>query len=537
MKLLSACEKAKKNLSPQGVNSTNLNIECLIEEYDYHSKITLEEFETMVAPLLNRLEEPIVAALADAGITKENLSCIEIVGGGTRVASVKRKLADILGLDTDKPNLGLSTTLNADESVARGCALQCAILSPLFKVKDFAIADIVGFPVRVSWEKCEVSAAQDTNDENGNDDEVALDANSSENSVLILTRKDEFPKTKRITFRRAEAFSIDANYDESADAFLPTNTEKFIGKFTITGIPPLEAGAEVPRIRVNVRQDIHGLFEVASSQLMSEIKEEEKPAEVEEGKEAADKPVEPKKKRFRKQDLKVESSVGGLSAADVSSATEEELQMAQQDRVIEETANKRNELESFVYDFRNQLGDKYSEFVLSSDRSAIEDTLNEYEDWLYSDEGFDSTKSVYQGKLDELRKLSNPIESRYQESTERPVATAELKTVIEDYKRMANSSDDAYSHWSDEDCNKLRKACSDAETWLFDQLSAQANVKANQAPVVTAAAIRNKIVEVRSIALPIVTKPKPLPKVEPPAAPTATATGDDTKEDDKMDLD
>jgi len=67
----------------------------------------------------------------------------------------------ILGLDKSKPNMGLSTTLNADESVARGCALQCAILSPMFKVKEFHVADIVEYPVVISWEKdAEASAME-----------------------------------------------------------------------------------------------------------------------------------------------------------------------------------------------------------------------------------------------------------------------------------------------------------------------------------------------------------------------------------------
>ncbi|RHY21736.1 hypothetical protein DYB36_011562, partial [Aphanomyces astaci] len=530
LKLLSACEKTKKNLSPQGVTSSVLNIECLVDEIDYASKVSLDEFETLIAPLLQRLEGPIQSALADAGLTADKLSCVEIVGGGVRVASVKRRLAEILGLDKEKPNLGLSTTLNADEAVARGCALQCAILSPLFKVKDFSISDINNYPIRVSWEGA-ASADDDTN-EDETDGAVQTPANA--NSILILTRKDDFPTTKRITFRRSEALVVEANYDETATPFLPPSPYTNLGKFTISGMSAGENG-EAPRVRVNVRQDIHGLFEVASGQMMVEIKEEEtKEAEAKEGEEK--KEEGPKKKRFRKVDLKVESQVNGLTAADVNRASEEELTMAQQDRVIEETANKRNELETFVYDNRNHLSDKYSEFVSTSDRDAFDAKLNDMEDWLYSDEGFDSTKSVFQTKLDELRALLKPVDVRYQDHQDRPEAQAELKAVIEEYKKLANSTDDAYSHWTDDESNKLRDASTKAETWLFDQLNAQANVPLTQDPVVTADQIRKKIVETRALALPIITKPKPLPKVEPPAAPV-TSNDEDTKEGDKMDLD
>ncbi|KAF0693931.1 Aste57867_15151 [Aphanomyces stellatus] len=533
LKLLSACEKTKKNLSPQGVTSSALNIECLVDEIDYASKVSLEEFETLIAPLLERLEAPIQNALKDAGLTADKLSCVEIVGGGVRVASVKRRLADILGLDKEKPNLGLSTTLNADEAVARGCGLQCAILSPLFKVKDFSIADIVNFPVRVSWEHNE------SGDHGDDDDEEGPSHAASSNSILILTRKDDFPTTKRITFRRADPLVIHADYDESAADLLPPSPYTNLGKFTVTGMAATESG-EAPRIRVNVRQDINGLFEVASSQMMVEIKEEEKKEgeEAKEGSDEAKKEEGPKKKRFKKVELKIESQVNGLSAAQVSAQAEEELAMAQQDRVIEETSNKRNELETFVYDMRNHLSDKFADFVSSADKESFETKLNDMEDWLYSDEGFDSTKSVYQTKLDELRSFSKPIEVRHLDHQERPVAQGELKAVIEEYKKLANSNDDAYSHWTDEDCNKLRQASTDAESWLFDQLAAQANAPLTAAPVVTADQIRHKLVETRALALPIITKPKPLPKVEPPAAPTTTATADeDNKEGDKMDLD
>ncbi|KAG7385490.1 Heat shock 70 kDa protein 4L [Phytophthora pseudosyringae] len=544
IKLLSACEKAKKNLSPYGVTATHLNIECLADDRDYNAQVTLEEFEGLIAPLLQRLDAPIERALADAGIDKSQLANVEIVGGGTRVSSVKRHIAEVLGLDKEQQNYGLSSTLNADESVARGCALNCAILSPMFKVKEFSVTDRVHLPVRVSWDGS-ASTATDAADD---DEDVNMDAPASEDSSLVIfNRKDEYPKTKRVTFRRDKPFSIDAVYDESAKAYLPPDYVMDVGKYTISGMPAQEAGAEIPKIRVNVQQDMNGLFSVSSSQLMQEIKEEEKPADAEgedkkEGDEKKeDKTAEPKKKRFRKIELTVQSQVGGLSTSDVSTATEQELKMAQQDRVIEETFNKRNELESFVYEMRNQITDKLAGFITSEEKGNLETKLMETEDWLYTDEGFDSTKSVYQQKLDDLRKMSSPVEFRLNESTERGVAQAELTAVLEEYKRMVNSGDDAYSHWTEEEKTKLRQACVDAETWLFDGLTKQADLNPTDAPVVTSAVIRSKIVAVRAVALPITTKPKPLPKVEAPAAPEAAETeatpADEKDEAEKMDLD
>ncbi|CAN0193287.1 unnamed protein product, partial [Discosporangium mesarthrocarpum] len=150
LKLMDAAEKAKKNLSPLGVKDTNINVEFLVDETDYSGRLTREEFEGLIKPLVERMEAPVVQALREAGVAKEKLSAVEIVGGATRVPMVKAFLSDLLGRDKNVINFGLSCTLNADESVARGCALQCAMLSSRFKVKEFAIVEAVPYPIRLS---------------------------------------------------------------------------------------------------------------------------------------------------------------------------------------------------------------------------------------------------------------------------------------------------------------------------------------------------------------------------------------------------
>jgi heat shock protein 4 len=283
---------------------------------------------------------------------------------------------------------------------------------------------------------------------------------------------------------------------------------------------------------------------------MQEIKEEEKKDEQKEGdaekKDEAqeEKSPEPKKKRFRKIELNITAEIGGLSEKDVNNAMEQELHMAQQDRVIEETFNKRNELESFVYEMRNQLGDKLSEYISSTDKAQLEEQLAKAEDWLYSDEGFDSTKSVYQSKLDELQKLTNPVQFRLTDSTERSIAASELTSALEEYKRMANSGDEKYSHWTQEEKEKLRSTCIETESWLFEALTKQGELSLTDTPSLTSAAIRAKLNAVRAIALPITSKPKPLPKVEVPSKSEETKPPSTDEEDSKpadeaetMDLD
>lgn len=70
---------------------------------------------------------------------------MELAGGSSRIPAIKRLIEEVFGK-------GTSTTLNQDESVARGCALQCAMLSPAVRVRDFSVTDIQPYPIKLMWD-------------------------------------------------------------------------------------------------------------------------------------------------------------------------------------------------------------------------------------------------------------------------------------------------------------------------------------------------------------------------------------------------
>merc|ERR1719161_3299916 len=94
---------------------------------------------------MSRVQAVLDGAKAMSGLTVEQIDSVEIVGGASRVPWFKKMCSEAFG------GKELSTTMNADESVARGCALQAAILSPLFKVRDFKVEDCTLFGVNVGW--------------------------------------------------------------------------------------------------------------------------------------------------------------------------------------------------------------------------------------------------------------------------------------------------------------------------------------------------------------------------------------------------
>ena len=73
------------------------------------------------------------------------IDAVEVVGGSCRIPGIKDAIISVFKSE-------LSTTLNLDEAVCRGCALQCAMLSPTFKVRDFNVNDIQPYPIQLKWQ-------------------------------------------------------------------------------------------------------------------------------------------------------------------------------------------------------------------------------------------------------------------------------------------------------------------------------------------------------------------------------------------------
>lgn len=131
IRLRAACEKLKKVLSANA--EAPLNIECLMEEKDVKGFIKREEFEDLSCGLIERISAPCRRALADSGLSPEKLHMVEVVGSGSRIPAITKMLSSLFGRET-------SRTINVSECVARGCALQCAMLSPAFRVKEYEVS-------------------------------------------------------------------------------------------------------------------------------------------------------------------------------------------------------------------------------------------------------------------------------------------------------------------------------------------------------------------------------------------------------------
>ena len=501
LKLLTAAEKAKKTLSPHGVKEASVNLECLMDDLDFHIMFKASDYEALLAPFLARLEEPVKKALEEAKLAPADLASVEIVGGSTRINSLKLKLKEVLGTE-------LSTTMNADEAVARGAALQSAILSPRFKVLPYEIVECNALPVNISWD-------------GDNEMEAEGDAEGeATNSVVMFDRALNFPITRRVTLKRAGPFTVKASYHATAAQFGYTETGNGdISTFTIQA----PAGEE-HKIRVNVKQDIHGIISLSSAQMVEEIEEEEPApaAEAKEGEEApkeAPKEGEEKKKKVKRTNLDFTMTRPiDWSKEEIQKANELEVSMSNTDRIVRETADMRNELESYIYDMRDKVisDSQLGPYITEDEKAKFTAKQEETENWLYED-GFDATKTVYAEKLAELKALGGPAELRASEAVARPNAVASLQKNVEKYKTWFNDiqGNEDYAHITEEEISKCHAKCDEISSWVYDLLDKQGSLPLNADPAVKVSEINAKNQELTSECSPIMHKPKPKPKPEP----------------------
>uniref|UniRef100_A0A8C7DIT2 Heat shock 70 kDa protein 4-like n=1 Tax=Oncorhynchus kisutch TaxID=8019 RepID=A0A8C7DIT2_ONCKI len=478
VRLYQECEKLKKLMS---ANSSDLplNIECFMNDIDVSGKLNRVQFEEMCADVLGRVEAPLHNLMEQAKLKKEDIYAVEIVGGASRIPSVKERISRFFGKE-------LSTTLNADEAVARGCALQCAILSPAFKVREFSTTDAVAYPISLKWNSAAEEGLSDCE---------------------VFPKNHAAPFSKVLTFYRREPFSLEAYYNTPNELPYPDPT---IGQFVIQKVVP-QASGESSKVKVKVRVNIHGIFSVSSASLVEvqkteegeepmdteqqatpekeeekeeegnmqtdqdetkaqgdgqkEAEEEKTPPENEEmetspeeskTEKKSEQPPQAKKPKVKTKvlELPIENSPQWELAVDMLNLfVENEGKMIMQDKLEKERNDAKNYVEEYVYDMRDKLHGRLEKFV-SEDRDILSLQLEDTENWLYED-GEDQPKQQYIDKLSVLK-------------------------------------EEQYDHLDQEEINKVDKMVNEAMIWLNSKMNQQSKLSLTVEPAVRVREIQDK---------------------------------------------
>ncbi|KAI7734899.1 hypothetical protein M8C21_021702 [Ambrosia artemisiifolia] len=305
MRLRASCEKLKKDLSANA--EARLSIRRLVGDTDVSGFITRDEFEILSLELLERITAPCINAVKEAGLSVDKIYAIELSGSGSHIPSISKKLTSILWKEPRR-------IPNVCECVARGCALQCAMLNKsTHQFRDYKVQDL--FPYSLGFLEVE-------------------GVNKTQQDFTLFPKGSPFPSDRVIQYPGTPQ-CIQVLYTNKMD--FPAE----VGQFTI-GLPFV---AEKAKVEFKVKLNDHGIFEIESVSLIEDLG-------------PARRRIFPFAEKILVNNILISDNLYvSTTKEELAKAQKREQMLAEQDIKAEQAKDERNTVEYFVYNTRNKLSD------------------------------------------------------------------------------------------------------------------------------------------------------------------------------------